>query len=151
MNLILRALGIPEALQHEALLDEALGESSEALGQGSLPAGSARRLLESAAGRDETLVVGAGEEGGPPVAVCLAVPLEEPLTRASVPLIVALYVAPALRNRGIARTLVGEVRRLFSVRGIHTLSVRAGHNDDALISMGERWGFVRRWELLAYE
>ena len=24
-----------------------------------------------------------------------------------------------------------------------------GHNDDALISMGERWGLVRTWELMA--
>ena len=28
---------------------------------------------------------------------------------------------------------------------------RAGHNDDALISMGERWGFLRAWELFVRE
>jgi hypothetical protein len=31
------------------------------------------------------------------------------------------------------------------------LSARAGHNDDALISMGERWGFVRQWEMMVRE
>ena len=31
------------------------------------------------------------------------------------------------------------------------LWARAAHNDDALISMGERWGFVRAWELMSAE
>ena len=44
-----------------------------------------------------------------------------------------------------------EARRLLGQRGLRTLAARAGHNDDALISMGERWGFVRAWELLLYE
>jgi hypothetical protein len=51
----------------------------------------------------------------------------------------------------VARALVHETARLLAARGAGTLAARAGHNDDALISMGERWGFVRSWELLARE
>ena len=36
----------------------------------------------------------------------------------------------------------------LAMRGIRKLGAICGHNDDALISMGERWGFTRRWEIL---
>ena len=39
----------------------------------------------------------------------------------------------------------------LAARGVRGISARVGHNDDALISMGERWGFVRHWELLLRE
>ena len=50
-----------------------------------------------------------------------------------------------------AKALVEGVSGLLRDRGMSTLAARAGHNDDALISMGERWGFVRQWELMVLE
>ena len=35
--------------------------------------------------------------------------------------------------------------------GLDALAARAPLNDDALISMGERWGFIRQWAYLVYE
>jgi hypothetical protein len=43
------------------------------------------------------------------------------------------------------------VQSVLAERGMRVLAARAGHNDDALISMGERWGFVRAWELMLFE
>lgn len=152
MNLTLRALDIPVALAWESLLDQALAESAAALGEERVPPGSARRMLERWAGRAETLVVAAQDEArSAPAALCATVPLEDPLGGSALPLVVLLWVAPDLRQRGVARALVHETARLLAARGVSSLAARAGHNDDALISMGERWGFVRRWELLARE
>jgi GNAT superfamily N-acetyltransferase len=66
-------------------------------------------------------------------------------------MVLVLYVEPDARHRGVARALVEEATRLLAARGLRRLAARAGHNDDALISMGERWGFVRQWELMLRE
>jgi hypothetical protein len=52
---------------------------------------------------------------------------------------------------GEQRALVERCRALLASRGHKRLAARALHNDDALISMGERWGFVRAWEWMLYE
>ena len=152
MNLTLRSVPVDQALEHEAFLDQALEESVEALGDEVPQSGAARRVLERGGERKETLVVFAEEsEGAGPVAACACVPMDDPLTGAAVPLIALCYVKPDLRHRGIARALVHEASRLLAARGIHDIATRVGHNDDALISMGERWGFVRRWEWMTRE
>jgi GNAT superfamily N-acetyltransferase len=56
-----------------------------------------------------------------------------------------------MRHRGLGSALVKETLRALAARGHATLTGRAGQNDDALISMGERWGFVRIWDLLVRE
>jgi GNAT superfamily N-acetyltransferase len=152
MNLILRALDVPAALVWEGLLDTALAESAAALGEERTEPLSARAMLERSAARSQTLVVAAqGELKSAPVALCATVPLEDPLGGPALPLIALLWVEPGLRRRGVARALVHETARLHAARGTGALAARAGHNDDALISMGERWGFVRSWELLTRE
>ena len=83
--------------------------------------------------------------------LCLTVPFEDPLTGEILPMIVILRVDPNLRHRGIARALVDDARSILAERGHGILAARAGHNDDALISMGERWGFLRHWELMLHE
>ncbi len=55
------------------------------------------------------------------------------------------------RHQGLAAKLVAEVSAVLRERGMMSLAARAGHNDDALISMGERWGFVRTWEMMVRE
>jgi len=143
---------VPAALAFEGLLDQALAESAAALGEERSATLSARRMLQRVAGRPETLVVAAqGELKSAPVALCATVPLEDPLGGHALPLIALLWVEPSLRQRGVARALVHETARLLAARGAGVLAARAGHNDDALISMGERWGFVRSWELLTRE
>ena len=149
MNLTLRSVTIAEALQHEAFLERGLSESSEALEE-ELEPGTARRVLDVHAQAPETVVLFAEDpEAGRPVALCISVPLVDPLRDLTTPLIVACYVEPDLRARGIARALVNELSRVLAGRTRVAPAVRVGHNDDALISMGERWGFVRHWEWMA--
>lgn len=84
------------------------------------------------------------------MALCLSVPFDDPLLTVRTACIVGLWVNPRLRHRGVARALVGELRRILAQRGVTRIAARTGHTDDALISMGERWGFVRAWELLVH-
>ena len=63
-------------------------------------------------------------------------------------MILALWVDPDWRHRGLARALVG---RVHDELGAAVIGARAAHNDDALISMGERWGFVRSFEVMFHE
>jgi ribosomal protein S18 acetylase RimI-like enzyme len=83
--------------------------------------------------------------------VCLVGPLVDPLRGESLPTVLVLHVDPALRHRGVAHELIEEATRVLAARGLQRLAARVGHNDDALISMGERWGFVRSWGLMVRE
>ena len=47
------------------------------------------------------------------------------------------------------RALILELSRLLLRRGFEALLARAGHNDDALISMAERLGMVRTFEVMS--
>jgi hypothetical protein len=47
--------------------------------------------------------------------------------------------------------LIQRALQILSDRGCPELAARVGHNDDALISMGERWGFTRLWEFILRE
>jgi ribosomal protein S18 acetylase RimI-like enzyme len=78
--------------------------------------------------------------------VCLA--SEEPLSGERQCEIVLLHVDTAWRHRGLARTLVAEASRRLRAHGITALLARTQHNDDARISMGERWGFIRTSECM---
>jgi GNAT superfamily N-acetyltransferase len=66
-------------------------------------------------------------------------------------MVLLLFVSPDVRHRGLARAMVDAVTRVLAARGHEKLAARAAHNDDALISMGERWGFVRQWEMMLRE
>ena len=153
MRLELSTVDDPEAARRLApLLQHAAEETGRAYRDDPLPAGAAERFLERASGRPETLlVVARADEGGEPVALCATGPLEDPLTGETRPVVVALWVDPELRHRGIARALVRETRKRLVARGQADLAARVSYNDDALISMGERWGFVRDWELMVLE
>ena len=150
MNLSLRVVdGLAEALSMEALIEHAVLESSSTFGAPPLAPGSARAFLERAFDRPETLVlVAEGQDFESPPALCLTAALEDPFTGQRQPMVLALFVTDELRHRGLARALIDEVTRLLLGRGFGEVVGRVGHNDDALISMGERWGFVRRWELV---
>lgn len=151
MNLRLSTIGSrPEAAGVQALLEQAV---REVLGQPDLrPAEIAQRYLARLGGaRAALLVVAEPREVARPLALAASAPFEDPLTGAEQAMLVLLYTDPSIRQRGVARALVAELRRALAARGVRELWARAAHNDDALISMGERWGFVRAWELMSAE
>lgn len=116
------------------------------------PAGSAERFLDRAMGEAETVLLAAFKPGNDvPAGLCLTGAHVEALSGERVPMVLVLSVDPDLRHRGVARALVERARALLAARGLQRLAARALHNDDALISMGERWGFVRAWEWMLYE
>ncbi|MFT7662888.1 MAG: GNAT superfamily N-acetyltransferase [Planctomycetota bacterium] len=83
--------------------------------------------------------------------ICLIAPFEDPLTGELTPVVVLLHVENEIRHRGVARALVKNAITILGERGHSALAARAAHNDDALISMGERWGFLRQWEFMVHE
>lgn len=153
MNLKLRPIDdLGEAQALADLLAKGAEASSQGFDEEEPQEGAAARFLERHFQAPETLLVvaEAAEEPGP-LAFALTGPLEDPWTGSRWPLLVGLWVRPNIRHRGVARALVQEVGRLLDQRGIQLLAGRTGHNDDALVSMGERWGFVRAWEFLVRE
>lgn len=78
-------------------------------------------------------------------------PFEDPLGGHRLPMLVLLWVHPDWRHRGLARLIMEDARRQLEERGFPRLLARAGYNDDAVISMGERWGFTRAWEMMEFE
>jgi len=141
-----------EALELCSRLDRHAAEIQSEFRDEALPAGVSQRFIEQHLGADETvLLVAEFEPGSADVGLCLVGPFEDPLTAERLPLILVLHVEPSLRHRGHAGRLVSEAGRILAGRGLGRFACRAGHNDDALISMGERWGFVRQWELMVRE
>jgi GNAT superfamily N-acetyltransferase len=153
MKLELRQVtSLEEALRLAPRLDAAAAGFHAQVSDEPFPDGAAARLLAERFDAPETVLVGAFPPGRPAaLGLCLAAPFEDPLTLARAPMIVVLQVEPDARHRGVARALVEEVQAVLAGRGLRVLAARATHNDDALISMGERWGFVRAWELMLFE
>ena len=136
------------ALSLAGVLDRAADDAMREFRDAPLAEEVGRRLIERSFDAPESLLLLAEEEGQ--LAGLLATaPFEDPLTGELVPMIVLLHVETAFRHRGLARALVFEAVRLLGRKGLSRVAARAGHNDDALISMGERWGFVRAWELMS--
>jgi len=55
------------------------------------------------------------------------------------------------RHRGLAGALVTRAREIVAERGLPALAGRTEAGDDVRISMGERWGFLRVWEVMVAE
>lgn len=153
MQLELRPiLDLQEALALAPRLDASAAEFHGQVSDDAFPEGASARFLETQMGAPETVLVAAFRPGQPaPVGLVLSGPFSDPLGAARIPLVLVLHVDPDVRHCGVARALVEELRALLGTRGLHTLAARASHNDDALISMGERWGFTRSWELMQLE
>ena len=144
-----------EALGLAPHLEPAAKDAMTEFRDGALPEDLARRALEHymgpAASSDARLLLVAEEEQGAVLGVVLVGALLDPLALDEQPAIVLLWTHPNWRHRGIGRQLVTRARELMLERGHPALLARAGHNDDARISMGERMGFVRTWEWMALE
>lgn len=153
MNLRLRPVDeLDEAFSFLTLLDRAAEEGGRNWRDEELSPGVARRFLEHSFGRPETVLIVAEEaEQREALAVIASGPFEDPLSLDIAPMIVMLYVQPEIRHRGVARALILELSRLLVQRGFDALLARAGHNDDALISMAERLGMIRTFEVMSSE
>lgn len=115
------------------------------------PAGAGLAVLERALASPCGVLLCARSPEGDPCGLVVIGPLVDPLAGDERPMLQVLWTAPAWRRRGLARGLVERASQLVRERGYTTLSARVGHNDDALLSMGERWGFVRTFETLVRE
>lgn len=153
MKLNLRRVeNLDAALALTATLDRYAAEFWREFSDQPWPSGASERFLRRFFAAPETALVVASETGrAEPWGVCLTGPLEDPLRGESTATVLVLHVDPNLRRRGVALELVEEVTRALAERGIQRLAARVAHNDDALISMGERWGFVRAWEWIVRE
>jgi GNAT superfamily N-acetyltransferase len=151
MNLRIRELTERSAaLELSAEMDRAAAWSMAEFRDEPLPPGVSERFFARWFDAPECLVLVAldADAGDQRLGFCCTAPLEDPLTGERIPLIAILYVDPGARHRGVASALVRRARELLRERGQPALAARAGHNDDALISMGERAGFTRVWELM---
>ena len=128
-------------------------ESMEEYRDSPLPPGSITRILDRHFEHSGWLLLIAESQAPEKarVGVCLTVPFEDPLTAEETPMIVILNVVTSVRHSGVARALVKDAIRILRDRGHASLAARAAHNDDARISMGERWGFLRQWEYMLHE
>lgn len=116
------------------------------------PAGTGERLLRRVLDSDEGLIATAHLDGsGERIGWCVVGPFVDPLVGDALPMVVGLWVQPDFRHRGLARMMVARIQQELAGRGRHAVTARAGHNDDALISMGERWGFIRSFEIMICE
>ena len=139
---------LAEALALAPALDAHAAEFEVQFSDEPFPVGATARFLETHFEAPETLLLEAQDDAGGTLGLCLLGPLVDPLKGTAVPTVLVLYVAQTWRHRGVARALIRAASEEFVRRGVRGLSARVGHNDDALISMGERWGFVRHWEVL---
>jgi GNAT superfamily N-acetyltransferase len=153
MELELRQItSLQEALRLAPRIERSAAAFQAQFSDAELPREAAARLLATRFDAPQTVLVGAfPTAGGEPIGLCLVGPFEDPLTLARLPMVLVLEVDEKARHRGVARALIEQAQAVLSERGLRVLAARAGHNDDALISMGERWGFVRAWELMLFE
>ena len=142
---------LERALELAPIVDRFAAETMEQYAATSIPEGVGRAFFERVFTEPETVVLIARRGSEPPAGVCISAPLVDPLLGTSTPIVALLHVDRDLRHRGLARQLIDELRAVLAQRGFDEVSARVAHNDDALISMGERWGFTRQWELMVRE
>jgi ribosomal protein S18 acetylase RimI-like enzyme len=149
---IRRIEDLHSALELSPALEAYASQATAEFRDGPLPEGTCRRFFAKKFSEAETVFVVAETGAGRcDLGVCVSGPFEDPLTGSRGSMILILFVSPHARHQGLARKLVEEVTKVLLERGIQSVAARAAHNDDALISMGERWGFVRQWEMMVRE
>lgn len=150
MHADLAVLDSPAALRAQAaVLQRWIGEALADGRRTSATGAAVLARVEAALRERETLaLVARGAADGELLGALIALPHVDPLTGERAPEICVLHVHPQYRHRGLARALVADALRRFTAAGIPRVLARAAHNDDARISMGERWGFVRTSELM---
>ena len=144
--------GREEAVALAGRIEECAAAAVAEYRTGALPEGTGVRIAEGHLDAPErVLLVAESEPGAADLGLCLTGPFEDPLTGDRLPFVRLLFVQPQLRHRGLSRAMQEEVRAILSERGLDALAGRAPYNDDALTSMGERWGYLRQWAFFVYE
>lgn len=152
MDIQLRRLReLEEAARLGPELDEYIAQATADFRDNAPPAGTGLKLLERSLDAPEGMVLVAETTAGERLGYCVVGPLIDPVVGDRWPMVLALWVHPEYRHRGLGGSLIKRVIADLQAAGGYALAARAGHNDDALISMGERWGFVRHWELMVHE
>jgi len=147
MNLSLHSLDRTDSLPGlQALLLSAIQEADF---WHTDPISAAQLLGSRTYGSGESFLIVAQDEAKANKGFAISVPFLDPLSGERRPLLLFMWVESGLRRHGIARAMVVELRRLLKLGGADGLQARIPHGDDALLSMGERWGLVRQWEILA--
>ena len=145
MTQIFEIESLERALERAVSLDQAASATIAEVGSDPLPPGTSAEFLERAFEEAETILLVA-EEDGEEVGICLTGAWEDPLSGERLAAVLALFVHSDMRHRGVARELVARAVETLAQRGVERLGARVEHNDDARISMGERWGWTRAWE-----
>jgi GNAT superfamily N-acetyltransferase len=153
MQVQIRQIRLPDdACALAPQIDRSAAEAMAEYRDDPLPPGTGLRFCrESFNAPEAVLLVGESAPGLADLGLCVVGPFADPLTGERVPMLLVLWVHPSVRRRGLAKSMVAEVRDILGERGFVKLAARAAHNDDALISMGERSGFTRQWELMLRE
>lgn len=153
MQVQIRQIHLPDdACELAPLIDRCAAEAMAEYRDTPLPPGTGLRFCkESFRAPEAVLLVGESEPGLADLGLCVIGPFADPLTGERVPMVLVLWVNPTVRRRGLAKAMVTEARDVLRERGFKSLAARAAHNDDALISMGERSGFTRQWDLMLRE
>ncbi|MFT7676753.1 MAG: GNAT superfamily N-acetyltransferase [Planctomycetota bacterium] len=152
MDIQLRRLReFEEAVELGPELDVYIAQATSDFRDNAPPAGTGLKMLERVFDAPEGVVLLAETDSGERLGYCVVGPLIDPVVGDRWPMVLALWVHPDYRHRGLGGSLIKRVIADLHADGGHALAARAGHNDDALISMGERWGFVRHWELMIHE
>lgn len=153
MQVQIRQIQLPDdACALAPRIDRCAAEAMAEYRDDPLPPGSGLRFCRGTFQAPESvLLVAESAPGEADLGLCLVGPFEDPLTGERTPMILVLWVEVAVRHRGLAKALVAEASDILRERGFTRLAARAAHNDDALISMGERSGFTRQWELMLRE
>jgi len=110
------------------------------------------RFLDANFDAPETVLMVAGSSpGASDLGLCLSGPFVDPLSGERLPMVLVLSVDPSVRHRGLARAMLDELREILHERSFAQLAARTAHGDDARVSMGERLGLLRAWEILVRE
>lgn len=111
-------------------------------------AAAERFAREALGGRDALLLLARGP-AGVDLGILFAAASRNPFLGTSVPFVYALFVRPENRRAGVAAALLARAERIYRARGFGALAAEVPYQDDALISMGERRGYVREREWMA--
>lgn len=147
MTVINQIDSIAEAAELGEHLDKAATANLAGIEHEPIEPGAALRFFEAESARDET-GLWVARDGDSVLGLCLTGAWVAPLSGERMATILALYVEPNHRHQGVAKALVQAAQAGLRARGISHIGARVEHNDDARISMGERWGWTRGWEWL---
>ncbi len=148
MTVVSQIETLADASELQAYLDKAATASLAGIEHAPVESGATLRFFEEELSHAET-GLWVARDGDTVLGLCLTGAWVAPISGERMAAVLALYVEPNHRHQGVAKSLVHAAQAVLRARGVSRLGARVEHNDDARISMGERWGWTRGWEWLA--